>query len=225
MIDLAGYAKSQPFLIFENGGGVAWPTGYFVREGDYAWHGYHIEILGDAYTKVREHLVDLRQTGGFKFRGFGDMAPEQVVGLTGLARADAVKAQQRLTSEPVLWEDDDRAMEQFTSRLAGKGLTLQLGGRFQHVSAGSSKLQALRFLRQQICYERGLRPKVLACGDAPNDMDLIDRADHALVFPGPDGSYLRDTRDTVAHAPVAGPRDWLSGVQGIVDAPAEAVNE
>ena len=58
----------------------------------------------------------------------------------------------------------------------------------------------------------------LACGDAPNDVDMMRAADRALVFPGSNGSYVLPQGPTVTHAPGAGPDVWSRCVSSLIQA-------
>ena len=216
MLDIARHSSDAPFLIFENGGGVAWPTEALQQTGEQQIDNYEVTLLGGDIGDIASALTDVRKSATFAFRRFSELSDTDITAITQLEAGSIPLARQRLTSEPVLWEDSDAAVVNFTAQLAARGLTVERGGRFLHVGHGASKARAVKFLRRKICYEYGLRPRLLACGDAPNDRDMINTADLALLFPNRDGEYLYATDDKHSHATCAGPRCWLQGVQDIV---------
>lgn len=203
------------FFLFENGAGVAWPTNSLADRGDVVVRTHQVQRLGKDYVHIRFVLNQLRAQG-FKFRGFGDMTDREVAERTGLGIPDAGRARQRVMTEPLLWQGTDVGLERFKQALKEKGLTLQLGGQFYHVSSANDKAAALTSLVSRLASSTGQTPKILACGDAPNDLAMLEAADRALVFPGSDSSYLAPRGVVVNQAVRAGPGEWLAGVLGLL---------
>lgn len=219
MAAIAELTERKPYLIFENGGGVAWPAGRFVSGGERRVADYEVVILGASYQTIVAALQQLRGMG-FEFTGFADMSPREIADLTNLSLSNARLASQRICSEPLSWQGQAERLQVFGAALERLGFTLQRGGRFYHVTSGNDKIKALDFLRDKIRYETGTLMRLLACGDAPNDLAMLDKADHALVFPDRSGGYLREVQAHVSHAPAAGPETWLTGVSELVDSAA-----
>ncbi len=215
MLELAQCAGHRPFLIFENGGGVSWPQGVLRQPGERRVNGYEVTLLGGDIADVLSALIQARAQHGFQFERFSELSDQRIADITHLPLDNVAPARQRLTSEPVLWQDTPERQQTFVEAMAAANLTVTQGGRFLHVGRGANKARAVKYLRRKICYERGERPRVLACGDAPNDLEMINSADLALLFPGRDGRYLHATDNKHAHAPKAGPSHWLQGVQHI----------
>ena len=179
--------------------------------------GYRIERLANGgYADIRALLAQLRRHPGFDFLGFGDWSAAEVAACTGLDEPAAQAAKQRTASEPILWQGGERALQAFNSELERNGLSLTQGGRFQHVAGPHSKGAALAQIEAQ--FESPGRPLFkLACGDAANDLDMLRRADLALVFPSRDGGYILPQGAGVAHAPSAGPESWLAGATRLIE--------
>lgn len=217
---LAERCVGHPMLAFENGAGLAWRTAACARRGSSRQYGYEIECAGTDYGRIRHHLLELRKKPEYRFRGFGDMQPAEVADRTGLDEDSAVLAMQRIASEPLVWAGERGALTSFARDLGDLGLNLQLGGRFHHVTGRRTKAGAVAAIRQAVA--PGLKGGVitLACGDAPNDTEMLRAADLALVFPGPDGGYVLPEGASVRHAPMAGPETWLTGVANIIEAKA-----
>jgi mannosyl-3-phosphoglycerate phosphatase len=159
----------------------------------------------------------LRFEHDYPFRGFSDMTPCEISTLTGLTHSGAEKARQRVGSEPILWQGDSGGLEEFQAALAAHDLELVRGGRFHHVGSNLNKGRALARLWRLLRFQFGIHARTLACGDAPNDLDMMERADHAIVFPMGDGDYLELANPNTSRAPVAGPGAWLTAVTDLLD--------
>lgn len=198
-----------PILIYENGAGYAQPL---AVSNQHSLTEYTNHDQGLSYTAIRETLARLRRRGGFDFLGFGDISPTALSALTGLSTVQAWNAQQRRASEPLQWLGSEERLEAFRTALVDEGLTLVRGGQFHHVSSACDKWITLQAWREQNLPDA----KVLACGDAPNDQQLLTRANQAVVFPDADGSYLLAAGAKVRHAAVHGPSGWLHEVTRVL---------
>ena len=217
MIELAGRCNSAPILIFENGSGMAWREHVLCRPGSERQNGFEIEAFGTPYPEVVASLRSLRFQHDFPFRGFSDMTPAEISELTGLSHSGAEKARQRVGSEPVLWSGNENQLDAFESALAAQNLELVLGGRFHHVGSNLNKGRAVSKLWRLLRFQFGIHAKTVACGDAPNDLEMMERADHAIVFPARGGGYLQPENPNTQRAPVAGPSAWLDAVCEVLE--------
>jgi len=212
MIDLAEHCRSDPILIFENGTGMLWREHVLCRPGSEKIGDWELERFGKPYAEVLSALTRLRSNAGYAFRGFSDMTPCEVASRTGLSHSAAEKARRRVGTEPIVWEGDAESFAEFTAALADLDLKVVSGGRFHHVGSHLSKGQALGRLWRLLRFQFGIHARTIACGDAPNDLDMLERADHAIVFPTSDGEYLRVENPRTTHAESTGPRAWPDAV-------------
>lgn len=217
MVELASHCASEPILVFENGAGIAWREVTLVQRGTMRQKGYEVECHGEGYQQLRAALAALQRSRHYEFRGFGDMTAAEVAARTGLDERAAGDARLRLASEPIVWNGDEQSLDRFRADLGQLGLNLERGGRFHHVLWNMNKARALGRIKRLICYQTGIHVTTLACGDAPNDVGMLQRADHALVFPARDGRYLLPRRNGVSHAPAAGPSSWLASVTEVME--------
>lgn len=231
LIPLADRCASAPLILFENGAGWAQRITLCSRsEGitnqrfapsfrttEDPRESYRTERLASiGYEEIRALLTQLRHRRGFDFQGFGDWSTDEVAARTGLDEPAARAAKQRTASEPILWQGSERALRAFNSELKRSGLSLTQGGRFQHVAEPHSKGAALAQIEAQ--FETPGRSLIkLACGDADNDLDMLRRADLALVFPSRDGGHILPQGAGVAHVPSAGPECWLAGATRLIE--------
>ena len=217
MIELAGRCESDPILIFENGSGMAWRERVLCRPGHERLEGFEIESFGTPYPEVVATLRSLRFEHGFNFRGFSDMTPCEVAELTGLSHAGAEKARKRAGSEPISFTGSETELAALRAALEAHDLDLVLGGRFHHVGSNLSKGRAVAKLWRLLRFQFGVHATTLACGDAPNDLEMMERADHAIVFPDRSGDYLVPDNPNTRRAPVAGPSAWLDAVSDVLE--------
>ena len=222
MIDLVRHCESDPVLIFENGSGIAWREATLCRPGRQRLGGFEVDCFGTPYPEVLGALRSMRFRDDFRFRGFSDMTPDEVAERTGLSHSAAEKARHRLASEPIVWEGTDAELARFRSALEAQGLSLVLGGRFHHVGSHMNKSRAVGKLWRLLRFQFGIHARTIACGDAPNDLEMMERADHAIVFPQREGGYLNPDNPNTSRAPVAGPGAWLEAVRGLLDTQCQA---
>ena len=169
--------------------------GAFIVENGGAILGGHNESawekgLGAPHAALRQQLNRLSDRAGTPLQALEDLTPAEVTTLTGL-EGDAIHlAQQRQWSVPFLNPPSDlqvRVQEE-ASRLQ---LTVVQGNRMSHLlKAGTSKGAALQALKQEL---NGGDVHVMALGDSPNDLPLLEAGDHSVVVPGPHGPHPRLT--------------------------------
>jgi len=139
--------------IVENGGGLLLPGGMPAESGS-------------RYDVLRERLGNLPKG----FVGFGDMSASEVSKRTGLSEQDAALAKARCFSEPGIWTRSDEALGHFIAAAEAEGLVVQRGGRFLSVSFGGTKAD-----RMDELISRCSPGVTIALGDAPNDVQMLER--------------------------------------------------
>lgn len=196
---------SGPYVT-ENGAGIFVPDA--SGAGDLA--------LGSSpgYPEIRAAFQDLARE--FDVVGFGDLADDEVGRLTGLAAPACARARQREFSEPFLLREPHR-LAAFVQRASERGLRVLKGGRFFHLlPSDASKGRALELLRDAFQSQWGARPRTLALGDSPNDLEMLRAADLGVVVPGPAGPAAGMDLPGLSLAPYAGPRGWAAAVAAAV---------
>ena len=210
----------QPFL-FENGCGIGWPLASWPtaagapqqRLGDYG-----AIVRGADPERLRDRLRRLRDAEGLRFALLEELDFAEIHHRIGLPEPLARLALQRLASVPLVWRDDEAALERLQRHLAAEGLRAVSGGRLVHVAPPCDKAEALALV---LAWQGEAPPttSLLACGDSENDRALLESAAVSLVFhpidqpplnlqpPAPGRSRI--TRTAVA----AGPAAWLKAVE------------
>ncbi len=200
----------DPFVC-ENGGAVYVPDGYFPfnAEDSREAGGYHVTEFGAAYRTLREALVYLRAQG-FDVKGFGDMTPEEVAGLTGLTAEQAALAMEREYDEPFVLEGGE-APDALMKSIEGLGLRYTKG-RLMHILGDDDKGRAVVYLAG--LYGRAHGAVVTAAlGDSENDAPMLAEVDYPFLVGKPDGSHERKITDMrVVRMEGAGPVGWAQAV-------------
>ena len=218
--ELAELAATLGFdspVIGENGAFVAWPTTFDLpAEWDSEASGYRFRHFGRGHDEILDILQRLRREGGFRFVGFSDWRDDEVAAETGLDLAAAARAKQRQASEPIRWLGDDAELAAFRRALARQGLTLVRGGRFFHVMGQTSKGAALRWLHERLEQRAGRRLRAVALGDGPNDVDMLEAADIAVVVANPDSPPIAPRAERVVETTLPGPAGWNEAMLGLL---------
>lgn len=200
---------SAPFIC-ENGGSIHVPASLSADQPE-----LQSTTLGVAYLDILDTLAELRASCGFSFRGFADMSNAELSDVCGLSLEAAALARRRQSSEPILWEGDEEALEDFRYQLEARGLRLLRGGRFWHVQGDHDKGNGVAFLIE--AYTKaggGQRPLVIAAGDAPNDNGMLNLADVAIALTSRDQSRPAPHQAGVVLTPQQhGPAGFAAGIE------------
>lgn len=204
-------------LIGENGAYIAYPPKLAQSLAlDHAAlteiDGYLVEDFGADYAEIRKVLVQLREEYGFRFRGFGDSSVMDVVAQTGLSPEAASDAMERIASEPLLWDDTDDNLARFREMLAAERLDLIRGGRFFHVIAPGGKGQAMHRLTTLLHDAKRVTLRSIALGDGPNDLEMLARADVAVVVKNPHSPEIHPQAERVIYTENPGPHGWAEAI-------------
>ena len=203
-------------LITENGGAGCTPlAAHTDQPTDSLMSGYGISVSGPGYRALVKWLHRLRRTHGFRFTGFSDWTVEQVAEHTGLDRAAAERARQRLATEPLAWEDSQEAWMRFQGEAGQVGLRCVQGGRFRHLIGPRGKAEAMSMVLKQSPPTDG---PIVALGDGPNDREMLLQADIAVVIRNHNGGYLDlPERPDAIRTRAAGPRGWREAIECILE--------
>jgi mannosyl-3-phosphoglycerate phosphatase len=190
----------------ENGAVVFFPAGLFS--------GYEQPenqvLLGRPLTEILHIIHPLRAQYRFAFKGFTDYSVAEVMMETGLTENQAVRAKQRLATEPVKWLDSQEKFVLFEQLLKAQGLQILKGGRFLHVMGQNDKASAMAWLLNKYQMEQQNKLQTIALGDSQNDQKMLAQADYAGIIRKQDGSYLpvRKPQNRLIRSPHPAPLGW-----------------
>jgi len=180
--------------IVENGAGVL-PAGQHARTDD------------SDYWRIRMALSQMPPPLRQHFTGFGDMSARQVADHTGLSLTQAQQAKTRLYSEPGIWSGDDAALQAFVAALKAQNISHRYGGRYLTLSYGSTKADRMAEITAHFKADR-----IIALGDAPNDLEMLLAADHPILIRNPEAKPLTGLTpaqsEMIIRSTLPGPAGW-----------------
>ncbi|MGB3623563.1 MAG: HAD-IIB family hydrolase [Ketobacter sp.] len=200
-----------PFIV-ENGAALVVPVGCLGNKEE------KVVYFAAPVSDVLMQLESLREEG-FAFRGFQDMTVAELAGLTGLTEQQAALSRQRTATEPLLWLGSDEALVEFEQRLQQGGLQLVKGGRFYHAMGQYDKADAMHYLLKQYQIRYSEKEVLsIALGDSPNDLNMLEAADYAVVIRGVNSRQLKFTvGKMVIFSQGMGPVGWNGAMQPLLD--------
>jgi mannosyl-3-phosphoglycerate phosphatase len=215
-------APQDPFIV-ENGSGLFVQTGddRFSLAQSQSWDSFQLVQMGCSYETVRSGLRRLGTQLNRELQGFGDLAVEEIVQLTGLSPAEAEQAKAREFTEPFITPKTvpAKAIEVAAQDL---GLRVVVGDRFSHlIGAQAGKGKAVQALIDAFRAAHPSTPvTTIGLGNSPNDRAMLETVDHAIVIPGRTGPHPGLTGYGWEIAPYAGAKGWAAAIQSRVLNPA-----
>ncbi len=200
--ELAAFARELGHSLaagFENGAGIRLADG-------------RLELLPTAVpvSSLRSELDRIRRTTGVELSSVEELDDEALAALTGLPPARLPLLRRRHATLPLVVPSG--ADDVLRAALPADGrLRLVRGNRFLHLQGAHSKADVVpRLVR--------LAPHpvetLVACGDSPNDIELLAAGDLAIIIPGAAGpcpELVRRFPDAVI-APFPHGRGWAAAV-------------
>lgn len=197
-----------PF-ISENGGVIQWND---LVSKDHP----PMQILGAQRTAILQLLQQQKQQ--FQFRSFFDLRIDGVMQATGLGRDEASLACDRQSTEPLLWDDTDTALDQFRETIENAGLTLTRGGRFWHVTGQNTKGAAMVEVARRFADKYSPDNIVTAgIGDSPIDQSMLDVADYPIGIPSGGSLNVQIDEACGIVAPDEGSAGWAKAITTLLE--------
>lgn len=201
-------ALTWPFIV-ENGSAIIFSKEHYEhKQNDY--------FFGKRYKDILKQLHTLRRHSGYPFTGFYDMSTAAVAAATGLTAQQAELSKKRLCSEPLLWNGDTEQLRQFEIDLGENGIRLLRGGRFFHaIDIKCGKGIALHWYMTH--FQEGKDRVSVALGDGPNDTEMMEAADLAVIIPSLSGLAPAPRKNRIIHAEEPGPAGWNKVILELLD--------
>ena len=199
-------------VVAENGAVIDIPTGYF---------GTDVRPMTIAVTRaeLQSAYEEVKLAHGFRCEAFYELGVSGIARETGLPERQAILANDRKASEPVLWRDDERSAARFQQEMLSRGLRCVRGGRFLHLMGNTGKAEAVTLLLNAYCSARpGTTVTSVSLGDAPNDLGMLSVTDIAVVIPGEHRHAMNvDTKARVLRPASAGPAGWNAAMMSLLE--------
>ena len=209
---------SDPFVT-ENGSGIFIEVNHNPfdqppgeQEGD-----FYVVDLGCPYVQARAGLRVIANELRHSLLGFGDMTIARLEKYTGLSAKDAQEAKAREFSEPFITPKAVTA-EQIVEAVEAVGFKVVVGDRFSHLigpEAGKGNAVKRLVALYQSILPAGETIVTVGLGNSPNDLDMLENVDHAIVLPGVDGPHPQLCDRGFAIAPSSAPQGWVDAVTAI----------
>jgi mannosyl-3-phosphoglycerate phosphatase len=236
MVLLARELDTRGPLIVENGGGVLLPESWPRPQGAIATEDGVLVTLGTRIDSLRPALAAIAMACGVTARGFGEMTAEGIASRTGLTLDQARLAAAREFDEPFLLAAGGSRLAAAEDELAAGGsrraagedplaclereagrrsLRISRGGRFLHLTGATDKGAAVRTILGLL----GDGRVSIGLGDSPNDVEMLQAVDLAVIVPRPDGRSdpaLAAALPQATIAPAAGPAGWNDAILDIL---------
>jgi mannosyl-3-phosphoglycerate phosphatase len=215
----------HPFIV-ENGGAIFIPCNYFPFPFSYnkTVDGLLVIELGLPCDQIRRLLTQVKEVGGFHFRGFGDMSAEEVAGKTGLDVESAKLAKQREYDETIEFDAPGDEVSRALQRIRQAGLNWAHGGRFYDIVGGSDKGKAVRIVSNLYRKLWG-EIETIGLGDSQNDLPMFCEVDVPVLVQKTDYSWEKIDLPHLHRVQGIGPAGWRRAIEALVAAtPAESQN-
>jgi len=209
-----------PFVV-ENGSALYLPVSSSdnIQPANALLLGEHWQItLGKERAVIVDILQRLREDHHYQFSSFSDMSLQQVIDLTSLRQAGAQQALNRKFSEPLVWNDSAERYQTFINAVTSYNLRVIKGGRFIHILGQTDKGLAVQCLKQHLETINGDAFTMIALGDSPNDVDMLNIADIAVLVRSPAHDYPElNTRAKIIKTKGFGPVGWHEAITQIIE--------
>jgi len=178
--------NTTPFIV-ENGSGVLIPKTYFKDrpEGCEEWGDYWEIILGKPRAELLERLSKIPEPLKHCYQSYTESTIDDVMLMTGLSKREAMASMDRRYTEPLKWSDTTAKKSEFYQAIRKQHLHHTEGGRFIHLMGQTNKGSAMTWLSRYHAKQYKKNIRIVALGDAANDIDMFTAADIAAVIKSP----------------------------------------
>ncbi len=204
----------HPFIV-ENGSAIYIPDNYFpesfrpellsqldsIDGYQIVLTGIHIQSIKEFINKLNPNAIDLTEC-----------SIQKAIEITGLSESEALAAQTRQFSVPLMFKDNDE-QNAFSEQARKAGFGILKGGRFLHILGRCDKGRTLQVLKQlyEQCYQK--KYAVIALGDSPNDLAMLEQSDVAVIVNSPSSHSFTLNHPSKILTLDEAPRGWVEGVE------------
>lgn len=198
-------------VVAENGAAMHIPEGYFSGDTTPLLATTTRSELQVVYENVKlEHA--------FTCEAFYELGVDGIIRETGLTEQQAMRANDRKASEPILWLDSEARALQFEQAMNARGLRCIKGGRFLHLMGDTGKEEAVRQLLHAYSAKwPGSQLTSVSLGDGPNDLGMLASTDIAVIIPGKHNHPMTlKSQNSILEPASPGPAGWNEAILTIL---------
>jgi mannosyl-3-phosphoglycerate phosphatase len=166
-------------------------------------------------AELVESLERARAETGAPVRTILELSDDELSVLTGLPAEALPAARARQATLPLVvdgsWDSALRA-----ALVSSRTVRLIRGNKFLHLQGDHDKITVLPRLTELVGRNAGV---TVACGDSPNDLQLLAQADLPIIVPGKNGPHpelMRSLRHARV-APLPHGRGWAASLRQILE--------
>jgi mannosyl-3-phosphoglycerate phosphatase family protein len=198
-LHLAKELENDHAFVVENGSAIYLPDGGRV-------------VFGKLRETILECLSGMKAR--YDFESYADWNVAGIAAATGLDAESAKRSSEREFSEPLVWKGSDAEKAKFIGEIHSAGLATLQGGRFLHVLGRTDKGKAVDWFRERF---PEFSP-VIALGDGPNDIAMLQAADIGIVIATPTGRQLDFKSDNrIIRSTFEGPEGWTETMTPLLE--------
>jgi len=190
-------------VVAENGAAMHIPAEYFPTS---------TTLLPGTVTRaqLQSAYKAIKLTNAFNCEAFYELGVAGIIRETGLTKQQAMRANDRKASEPILWLDSDERAAKFEQELNALGLHCIKGGRFLHLMGNTDKDRAVRHLLDAYSHKWPSSALLsVSLGDGPNDLGMLATTDIAVIIPGKHKHrMILNAQNRILRPTSPGPAGW-----------------
>lgn len=193
--------------------GLAGPAGFENGAGVLGRDGNARLLPAAVPVELLRHVAErLRTATGAPIRSIEELEDAELAAITGLVGEELERARRRQATLPLVvderWDESLRCAKP-------PEVVLVRGNRFLHLQGRHAKADVVPELLAAVPGE-GM---VVACGDAPNDIELLRTGNVAVIVPSRHGANarLRAALPEARLAPAAHGRGWALAVLALLE--------
>jgi len=152
--------------------------------------------------------------------GYNDWSIAQICESTGLSESEAIRASEKLFSEPFVWTSDKNTFEKFEQAANAEGFNILQGGRFFHLQGDTNKSKPLQWLKKirEDSTSSSKHTPLICLGDNKNDIHMLNIADYPVCIKSPTTEYPTiHPNEKCIFTQEYGPKGWQHAIATILD--------
>jgi len=209
----------DPFIV-ENGAAIFFELDYFdvIPEGVIKYQGFYVFELSKPISYWENVFSKIELEIDTSIERFSNMDVQRVCDLTGLNESDAIKAKNRLYSDPIYFEEQGSELDFLVSYMKNMGHKVLVGGRFVHITNGYDKGLAMSKVVEMFEKNKGESFSTIALGDSNNDIAMLEKSDISIIICNKNKKVLEINKERNTYcSSLYGPDGWNEMLSPIIN--------